>query len=143
MKTETKYGIVKQTSEIMGRYKDVKAMGFWDWFTGKTVTEIKRDDYHKLYTELNQIINHFDDRVAEANEKYETYTRSSPYLLQTKIPTSDFTEKRSEINTRLLEKFEVDKKKREDLIIARDRAYGRYEYYRDLAIKEAEEEEDS
>lgn len=88
---------------------------------------------------LNQRITDHDEYREEANAAYDSYKAAIPHLSQMKIPSDDFEPKRIELTNRLNKLYDVDKGKRLQLIIARDRALGRYEYYRQLAIKEAEE----
>lgn len=108
-------------------------------FFFKTATEKKRDSYYKLYTRLNQRITDHDKYIGEANTAYSSYVAAIPRLSQMKIPSDDFEPKRIELTDRLNEMYDLDKGKRLQLIIARDRALGRYEYYKQLAIEEAKD----
>lgn len=102
----------------------------------KSDNEIKRDHYYKLYQRLNDAIIYHDNKVNEANQYYDSYRNSVPFFSTTRIPTDDFERKRSELNDKLTELFEHDKQQRLRLIIARDRAYSRYEHYKNLAMAE-------
>lgn len=105
----------------------------------RTATEKKRDSYYKLYTKLNQRITEHDKYIGEVNTAYSSYVASIPHLSQIKIPSDDFEPKRVELTERLNKLYDLDKGKRLQLIIARDRALGRYEFYRQLAIEEAKD----
>lgn len=108
------------------------------WF--KTDTEKKRDDYYKLYERLGDAISEHDRKVSDAEGSYSSYTSSSPYLSSNIIPSNDFSPKRTELNSTLQRYFDYEKGKRSDLVTARSRAYQQYEHYKDLAIKEEEED---
>ncbi|MEI3614125.1 hypothetical protein [Pseudogracilibacillus sp. SO30301A] len=107
-------------------------------FRRKTEAERKRDEYYKLYTRLGNILEEHDRKVEEFTSAYNSYRNSDPYLSPSKIPSNDFVEKLKQLNERLDAQFENEKGKRLNLVIAVNRAYGRYEYYRSLAITEAE-----
>lgn len=109
--------------------------GWW-----KTETERKRDDYEKLYNRLSKALTEHDNKVSDAESAYGSYTSSVPFLSSAKIPSNDFTPKRRELNQELIKYFNYEKNKRSELVTARDKARERYEYYRDLAIQEAEAE---
>lgn len=104
-----------------------------------TATERKRDEYYKLYTKLQDAISDHDKKVSEATASYNNYISIVPNLSHTKIPSNDFEPKREEKNDKLNEYFNRDKEKRSSLVSAKSKAYERYEYYRLLAIREAEE----
>ncbi|NRD77649.1 hypothetical protein HPT25_09335 [Bacillus sp. BRMEA1] len=106
---------------------------------GKTATEIKRDDYQRLYEELTDAITEHDRKVSEANSAYSSYQGSVPNLSNTKIPSNDFETTREKKNGELLRYFGLDQDKRSSLVAAKNLAYERYVYYRALAIQEAEE----
>lgn len=108
-------------------------------FLFKSETEKKRDNYQKLYQKLNERINAHDEFVSEADSAHSSYVSAMPYLSEANIPSDDFEPKRTELTDRLISIYDLEKEKRLQLIIARDRALGRYEYYRQLAIEEAEE----
>ncbi|MFB6468430.1 chorismate synthase [Cytobacillus sp. Hz8] len=104
-----------------------------------TATERKRDEYYKLYMKLQDALQDHDKKVSEANASYSSYISTVPNLSQKDIPSNDFEPKREEKNALLNEYFNHDKEKRSSLVSAENKAYERYEYYRDLAIREAEE----
>ncbi len=107
-------------------------------FRRKTEAERKRDEYYKLYTKLENILEEYDKKVEEFTSAYNSYRNSGPYLSPSKIPSNDFVEKRKQLNERLDAQFENEQGKRSDLVNAVKIAYGRYEYYQSLAIREAE-----
>jgi|SRR5690625_1287425 len=113
-------------------------LSLWSMFRRKTEAERKRDEYYKLYTRLSDVLEEHDRRVNDATGAYESYHRSLPYLSHFKVPSNDFVVKREQLNEKLTSYFDEEKGKRLDLVIAINRAYGRYEYYRSLAITEAE-----
>ena len=123
---------------IYAHVEDVMFLSLWSIFTRKTEAERKRDEYYKLYTRLGDVLEEHDRRVNDATGAYERYYRSSPYLSPSKVPSNDFVAKREQLNEKLTSYFDEEKGKRLDLVIAINRAYGRYEYYRSLAITEAE-----
>src|SRR5699024_232583 len=110
----------------------------WNLFSRKTEAERKRDEYYQLYTRLGNVLAEHDQKVADATSAYDSYKNSSPYVSPTKVQSDDFTVKRQELNDRLTTYLEEERGKRQDLVIAINRAVGRYEYYRNLAITEAE-----
>lgn len=111
----------------------------FSWF-GKTETERKRDNYHTLYNRLSNALTEHDKKVSEAQSSYSSYNRSVPYVSSSRIPSNDFAPKRRELNTELMKYFNYEKDKRSELVSARSKAYERYQYYRSLAIQEAEAE---
>src|SRR5690625_654968 len=110
----------------------------WSLFVRKTEAERKRDEYYQLYTRLGNVLEEHDRRVSDASSAYDNYRNSSPYLSPSKVPSDDFIVKRQELNGRLIDYFAEEQGKRQNLVIAINRAVGRYEYYRNLAIAEAE-----
>jgi len=110
----------------------------FDWF--KTGTEKKRDDYHELYENLKDAISEHDKLVSKANSAYSSYISAVPNLSHTDIPSNDFEKSREKLNEELNRYFQQDKDKRESLVAAKNKAYERYEHYKNLAIKEAEAE---
>lgn len=115
---------------------------FFNWFGfGRTETEKKRDKYKELAERLEDAIAEHDDKVSEAAASYRTYTHTVPNLSNSKIPSNDFDTKREELNGRLQADFQKDKEMRRDLMSAKSKAYEKYEYYRNLAIREEREEE--
>lgn len=107
-------------------------------FGKKTEAERKRDEYHTLHQKLVKVLEDHDRKVKDAASTYDSYRYSMPFLSSLKVPSSEFSEKRIELNEKLNNVFDTDKEKRLDVKIAIDRAYGRYEYYRNLAITEAQ-----
>jgi hypothetical protein len=105
----------------------------------KTATEIKRDDYHKLYQKLGDAIAEHDEKVSEASSAHSSYVGTVPNLSNTKIPSNDFEVSREKLNSELLDYFQQDKDKRSSLVSAKNQAYERYIHYKNLAIREAEE----
>ncbi len=109
------------------------------WFF-RTETEKKRDDYLRLYYKLKDAKADHDRLVNEAESSYSSYTSSVPNLSNSKIPSNDFDPKREELNQELLRYFNYEKNKRSQIVHAASRAYERYQYYKQLAIREAEED---
>lgn len=109
----------------------------FDWF--KTATEKKRDDYHRLYEKLHAALSDFDQNVSEAEGIYESYAGKAAHLSSSDIPSNDFEPKRRELNQKLNKYFQLEKQKRSSLVSAKNKAYERYIYYTNLAIKEARE----
>ncbi|ASS89168.1 chorismate synthase [Aeribacillus composti] len=109
----------------------------FDWF--KTATEKKRDDYHKLYEKLHDALSDYDQNVSEAEGIYESYVGKAAHLSSSDIPSNDFEPKRQELNQKLNKYFQLEKQKRSSLVSAKNKAYERYIYYKNLAIKEARE----
>lgn len=109
----------------------------FNWF--KTATERKRDDYYKLYQKLGDALSEHDEKVSEANSAHSSYVGTVPNLSNTKIPSNDFEVSREKLNSELLDYFQQDKDKRSSLVSAKNQAYERYIYYKNLAIREAEE----
>ncbi|WP_147536183.1 hypothetical protein [Bacillus marasmi] len=107
---------------------------------GRTTYERKRDEYYKLYQKLGDALLEHDKHVREANSANCTYINSVPNLSNSKIPSGDFDTKREELTAKLNSYFIYDLEKRTDIITATDKAYQRYIYYKNLAIKEAAEE---
>ncbi|PKR82666.1 chorismate synthase [Heyndrickxia camelliae] len=112
-------------------------MSLFDWF--KTGSEIKRDEYHKLYEKLSDAINEHDRKVSDAESAYHSYISTIPNLSNTKIPSNDFDTKREELDDKLIRYFDADKDKRSALVSAKNKAYERYIYYKNLVIKEEAE----
>ena len=110
----------------------------FDWF--KTDAEKKRDDYHELYEKLRSAISEHDKKVSEAQSAYGSYIGTVPNLSNSKIPSNDFEISREQLNEKLKRYFQLDQEKRHSLVAAKDKAYERYVYYKNLAIKEAEAE---
>lgn|SRR5690625_2981829 len=113
-------------------------MSIWNIFRRKTEAERKRDDYYKLYTKLSSVLDRFDREENDATSAYQSYRASSPFLSPSKIPSNDFVVKRDQLNQNLNTYFANEKNKRAELVVAKNRAYSQYEYYRNLAITEAE-----
>ncbi|MGE6260578.1 chorismate synthase [Heyndrickxia sporothermodurans] len=105
-----------------------------------TATERKRDQYDKLHSKLKAALQDHDNYVSKATSAYQNYIRSVPYLSNSDIPSNDFDPKRQELNRKLNQYFDNEKDKRDSLVSAIDKAYERYVYYKNLAIKEAEAE---
>lgn len=108
------------------------------WF--KTDTEKKRDDYFKLYEKMGNALSKHDRKVGDAESSYSSYSSSAPYLSKYDIPTSDFSKKKEELDNSLQTFFDYEKENRSLLESARTRVYEQYEHYKNLAIKEAEED---
>lgn len=104
-----------------------------------TNTAWKRDQYSALVGRLSNAISTHDQKVSQANEVYQSYTHSVPNLSNSKIPSNDFYVKRGELDGKLTKYFSNDEQKRGSLFSAKNIAYQKYIYYRDLAIKEEEE----
>ncbi|SDZ50490.1 hypothetical protein SAMN05421736_11520 [Evansella caseinilytica] len=109
----------------------------FNWFF-RSETEKRRDDYWALYEKLKTAIDTHDRRVTEAEASYSSYKRSIPFLLTFRIPSNDFEPKRQELTGEVKELLEYEKDKRSDLVRAKNNAYDRYLYYKQQAIKEAE-----
>ncbi|CDQ40393.1 hypothetical protein [Virgibacillus salexigens] len=107
------------------------------WF--KSETEKKRDDYYELYQRLQDAKSEHDKLVNEAEASYSSYISTVPNLSNFEIPSNDFDWKREELNSELLRYFDYEKNKRSAITQAASRAYQRYEYYKNLAIKEEQE----
>lgn len=110
---------------------------FFDWF--KTEYERKRDNYYRLYQRLQDALSDHDRKVNEAQQAYSSYKNSSPYLSSYRIPSNDFSPKLTEIEGRLMKRFDYEKRKRSELVTASSQAYQRYIHYKNLAIREAQE----
>ncbi|AZU60152.1 hypothetical protein [Neobacillus mesonae] len=109
----------------------------FNWF--KTGTEIKRDEYLKLYERLADAVSEHDKKVSEASSAYRSYTGTVPNLSNSKIPSNDFDNSREKLNAKLQRYFQQDQDKRSSLVTAKNQAYSRYVYYKNLAIHEAQE----
>ncbi|WP_018664843.1 hypothetical protein [Heyndrickxia acidiproducens] len=109
----------------------------FDFF--KTDTEIKRDHYKQLYEHLKHTLNDFDKNVEEAHTAYASYTGSVPNLSNKDIPSKDFDPAREKLNQKLKKYFDQEKQKRSGLVSAKNKAYEKYNHYKRLAVKEAEE----
>lgn len=112
---------------------DLENLKFW-----KTEYEKNRDRYFKLHTKLENYYDEHNRKVGEAETTYSSYNHGMPYLSGVKIPSSDFNAKRMELNERLQNVFAEDKGKKLELKVASEKAYERYEYYRDLATSQGE-----
>lgn len=112
---------------------DLENLKFW-----KTEYEKNRDRYLKLYTKLENYYDEHNRKVGEAETAFSTYNHGMPFLSGLKIPSSDFSAKRMELNERLQKVFAEDKEKKLELKVASEKAYERYEYYRELATSQGE-----
>ncbi len=110
----------------------------FNWF--KSGTERKREEYYELYEKLKSAISKHDHKVSEANAAYSSYLGTIPNLSNTKIPSNDFETSREKVTDKLKQYFQADQEKRASLVAAKNQAYERYVYYKNLAIQEAEAE---
>ncbi|MDS9473273.1 hypothetical protein [Sporosarcina pasteurii] len=108
-------------------------------FFVRTESDRKRDEYNKLHGNLQRALDKHDKIVAEAEAAYSSYTGSVPNLSNTKVPSNDFDPKREELTRKLSRYLSDEKRKRSDLVSAKNQAYQRYVYYKNLALREAEE----
>src|SRR3954454_8890501 len=113
-------------------------MSVLNWF--KNGTERKREEYYELYEKLKSAISEHDHKVSEANAAYSSYLGTIPNLSNTNIPSNDFETSREELTNKLKQYFQADQEKRASLVAAKNQAYERYVYYKNLAIQEAEAE---
>lgn len=116
-------------------------MFFDDLFAnGETIR--KRDEYKALYDILTEALEKHDRTVGEAESAYNSYISSVPNLSNSEIPSNDFEPKRVEKNNELNKYFNYERDKRSSLAAAKSKAYERYLHYKNLAMKEAEEEKE-
>ncbi|GAE29509.1 hypothetical protein [Halalkalibacter hemicellulosilyticus] len=109
----------------------------FNWF--KTDTEIKRDEYWKLYERLQDAKNDHDRIVRDAESAYSSYRNAVPFLSENVIPSNDFTPARRRLNDDFNQYLNDEKAKRTDLVRAINRAYDQYLHYRNQAIREEQE----
>lgn len=106
----------------------------------KTDTEKKRDDYKKLHSRLQDSLNEHNQKINDAEASYSNYLGTIPYLSNLKIPSNDFDVKRDELQRELHRYLNYEKGKQSELTSAVNKAYERYEHYKNLAIREEEAE---
>lgn len=108
------------------------------WF--KTDTEAKRDDYLKLYNELEEAKAEHDKLVSEAESYFSSYKGSVPCMAEDAIPSNDFIPAQERLDKKLTDYLDNEKEYRSKLVTASDRAYERYLHYKSKAMEEAKED---
>lgn len=104
-------------------------------FNRKTEAESKRDKYYNLYEGLDTESSIINLSLDEANTIHRAYKRNFPSFY-TYIPEEELMEAKIALNIRLQREITAYENLQEDVRFARNRAYSKYSYYRDLAASE-------
>ncbi|SDC36253.1 hypothetical protein SAMN05421663_102193 [Terribacillus halophilus] len=115
-------------------------MNLFGWLD--TETEKKRDEYLKLYREIETIKSEHDKLISEAESAYSAYKSGIPCMAEDAIPCTDFIPAQERLDKKLNDYLDKEKEHRVKLVRASNEAYNRYIHYKNKAIAEAKEEKD-
>ncbi|MFP7493406.1 hypothetical protein SFC66_06410 [Terribacillus saccharophilus] len=114
-------------------------LNIFGWKPFNTATEDKRDEYQKLYQDLDELIDEHNDLIEEMEATYSHYKSSIPCMDEGAIPSTGYVQAQERLDNRLSDYMDEAHEYRERLMQARIRAHDQYLHYENKVAAEEKE----